>query len=196
MKLLSFIAAMALLCGCRPVRPVVHTPVDGPRQPEPVHAADMAEVARRSEPSATPGPAVPVALDPEPILDATELMSELNGQLQDVLFDYDQDTLSPAALTAVRRNAELLHSATSRIAGVRLLIEGHCDERGSAEYNLGLGDRRARRVAAALVELGAAVPNPDLISYGKERPECAEAHESCWRRNRRAHFVVHAPNQD
>jgi len=69
------------------------------------------------------------------------------------------------------------------------VVEGHCDERGSAEYNLGLGDRRAQSAKDFLVQLGVPADKLRTISYGKERPVCTEANESCWQRNRRAHFA-------
>jgi len=69
-------------------------------------------------------------------------------------------------------------------------IEGHCDKRGSAEYNLGLGDGRARRVAEALGGLGLGAANAHTLSYGREQPQCTEQVESCWQKNRRVHFVA------
>ena len=68
------------------------------------------------------------------------------------------------------------------------MVEGHCDERGSAEYNLGLGDRRASSAKDFLVQLGVPADRLKTISYGKERPQCTESGESCWQKNRRAHF--------
>ena len=68
------------------------------------------------------------------------------------------------------------------------MVEGHCDERGSAEYNLGLGDRRAQSAKDFLVQLGVPADKLRTVSYGKERPVCTEGNESCWQRNRRAHF--------
>lgn len=74
---------------------------------------------------------------------------------------------------------------------MRLLIEGHCDERGSEDYNLALGDSRAKRVRDALVQQGISADRVKLISYGKEKPFCTAAeNESCWSQNRRAHFVL------
>ena len=73
---------------------------------------------------------------------------------------------------------------------IRFSIEGHCDERGSGEYKLGLGDRRANSTLSYLSSLGIASSRAKTISYGKERPQCTESSESCWKRNRRAHFVL------
>jgi peptidoglycan-associated lipoprotein len=76
----------------------------------------------------------------------------------------------------------------SEFASASVLVEGHCDERGSAEYNLGLGDRRATAAKEFLVQLGISADKLRTISYGKERPQCTESSEDCWQRNRRAHF--------
>jgi peptidoglycan-associated lipoprotein len=73
--------------------------------------------------------------------------------------------------------------------GIRFTIEGHCDERGSAEYNLALGDNRANSVKQALVNLGVPAGSIKTISYGKEKPVCTTANEACWQQNRRAHFA-------
>jgi peptidoglycan-associated lipoprotein len=70
------------------------------------------------------------------------------------------------------------------------MIEGHCDERGSTEYNLALGDRRAQAAKNFLVSLGVASDRMQTVSYGKERPVCTDHNEDCWQRNRRAHFVM------
>ncbi len=71
-----------------------------------------------------------------------------------------------------------------------MTIEGHCDERGSAEYNLGLGDRRANSAKEFLMQQGVPANRLNLVSYGKERPQCTESEESCWQRNRRVHFTA------
>ena len=78
----------------------------------------------------------------------------------------------------------------ARFPTVRITVEGHCDERGSAEYNFALGDQRARRAADFLRELGVPEGNLRIVSYGREAPQCTDPVESCWRLNRRAHFVA------
>jgi peptidoglycan-associated lipoprotein len=123
----------------------------------------------------------------------SEVISAVNGQLEDVFFAYDHFDLSPEAATAVRRDAELLRVILREFPALQITVEGHCDERGSAEYNLGLGDRRAARAIASLNQLGVPASNFTPVSYGKEAPQCTEATEPCWSRNRRAHFVVRTP---
>jgi ribosomal protein S27AE len=98
-----------------------------------------------------------------------------NGRLVDIYFDYDRSELRSDALSALRENATLLAPILKEFPGIAIWIEGHCDERGSAEYNLGLGDGRARRVAEALGSLGLATANAHTLSYGREQPQCTEA---------------------
>ena len=103
----------------------------------------------------------------------------------DIFFDYDKYELRPAQTAALETSARWL----AEHKNVRFKIEGHCDERGSAEYNLALGDNRANSVKTALLQAGVAADRIETISYGKERPSCNEATEACWQQNRRGHFV-------
>ncbi len=107
------------------------------------------------------------------------------GSYRDVHFAFDSDRLDDLATEDLRYNAGLLQ--TSAAGGVE--IEGHCDERGSSEYNLALGSRRARAVRDALIGMGIAADRVSTVSYGEELPLCKEQNESCWATNRRAHFV-------
>lgn len=107
------------------------------------------------------------------------------GDFRDVPFAFDSDQLDSAALDAIRANAAVLQSQPSR----RVEIEGHCDERGTSEYNLALGARRARAVKDSLVGMGISADRMSTVSYGEELPLCPELTESCWQTNRRAHFT-------
>jgi len=98
-----------------------------------------------------------------------------------VHFDYDQYAITDEARAILQRQAAWL----AKYPSVRLTIEGHCDERGTREYNLALGARRANAVKEYLVSLGVSSGRLDTISYGKERPICTESDESCWAQNRR-----------
>ena len=120
----------------------------------------------------------------------SEAITAVNGQLEDIFFPYDQSDLSPEATAALGRDAKLFHEILGEFPQLQVSVEGHCDERGSAEYNLGLGDRRASRTIASLAQLGLPAANFSPVSYGKEAPQCTESNESCWSHNRRAHFVV------
>ena len=130
------------------------------------------------------------------IVSMSQAISTVNGQLEDVYFAYDQFELTSQASAALQRDAQLLHEILQEFPQLQVIVEGHCDERGSAEYNIGLGDRRAARIIAALGQLGLPAGNFSLVSYGKETPQCTESNESCWSRNRRAHFVVRTRSTD
>jgi peptidoglycan-associated lipoprotein len=106
--------------------------------------------------------------------------------LGDVFFDLDQATISAASQSALSTNSTWM----KRWMTTRITIEGHCDERGTTEYNLGLGERRAAAVKAYMVNLGISADRVTVVSKGKESPFCTTSDESCWQQNRRGHFIV------
>jgi peptidoglycan-associated lipoprotein len=112
--------------------------------------------------------------------------AEEKSIFEDIYFDFDKYDIRPDAKPILQSVADWLIKNKSS----ELLIEGHCDERGTNEYNLALGDRRARTTRDYLVSLGVASGRIDIISYGEEKPLCAEKTEECWQKNRRAHFIV------
>ena len=105
---------------------------------------------------------------------------------EDIFFDFDQSVIRPDAQEVLRKKAEFLRDNP----GVSVVIEGHCDERGTAEYNLALGERRALAAKAFLMNLGILGSRLSTISYGEERPLDPQSNEEAWARNRRAHFVL------
>lgn len=111
---------------------------------------------------------------------------EVSGMFADIHFDFDKHNIREDARTALKSVADYLIKNSLQ----KVLIEGHCDERGTTEYNLGLGDRRAKSAKEYLVSLGVPSSRLQAISYGKERPLCNEHTEECWANNRRAHFIV------
>ncbi len=113
----------------------------------------------------------------------------LTREAQDAYFDYDKFDIRGDASTALTHDAEILKRIFAADPNFTVVIEGHCDERGSAEYNLGLGDRRASAAREFLIQLGVPGDRMTTISYGKDRPVCTEANESCYQRNRRAHLT-------
>jgi len=116
----------------------------------------------------------------------TPKYTEEKGIFEDIHFDFDKYDIRPDAKPILQSVADWLIKNTSS----RLLIEGHCDERGTNEYNLALGDRRAKATRDYLVAVGVVSGRIDIISYGEEKPICTEKTEECWQKNRRAHFVV------
>lgn len=113
----------------------------------------------------------------------------LASDVQDAYFDYDKNDIRDDARSALTKDADVLKQLFADNPGFSVLIEGHCDERGSAEYNLGLGDRRATSAKEFLVSLGVAADRLKTVSQGKEKPQCTEANEGCYQKNRRAHFT-------
>jgi peptidoglycan-associated lipoprotein len=111
-------------------------------------------------------------------------------QIQDVYFAYDQNDIAGEAQGVLSRDAAAIKSILQDFPRASLIVEGHCDERGSAEYNLGLGDRRATSTKEYLVQLGVPGDRLRTVSYGKERPQCTEATEDCYAKNRRAHITA------
>jgi len=116
-------------------------------------------------------------------------IQDLLDRIQDVYFDYDKKSLRPDALAALKQDAQTLSDIIRQYPDFRLVVEGYCDERGSSEYNLALGEARARQTEEYLVTLGLPANQLKTISYGKERPVCTEETEDCWQKNRRAHIT-------
>jgi peptidoglycan-associated lipoprotein len=123
---------------------------------------------------------------PPPQQAPTTTEADLFAQsIKDVYFEYDKSDLRPDQQASVQADAQFL----SQHSGINFTIEGHCDERGSTEYNLALGDQRASSVKSALIAAGVNASRIKTISYGKEKPFCSESNEACWQQNRRGHFV-------
>jgi peptidoglycan-associated lipoprotein len=122
---------------------------------------------------------------PPPATNAT-LEEMFLKEVQDAYFDLDKADIRTDARSALAKTADFLRNYPQ----VKVVIEGHCDERGSTEYNLALGDRRAAAVKQYLVSLGTGADRMSTVSYGKEKPFCMESNEDCWQKNRRGHFVM------
>jgi peptidoglycan-associated lipoprotein len=141
-------------------------------------------------PPPPPAPApTPPPLTEEEIF-ARKSLDQLNAEkpLADVFFDLDRADVRDDARAPLQKNADWMKKWTT----TQISIEGHCDSRGSAEYNLGLGNRRATAVKEYLISLGVATTRITVVSKGKEQPFCNEEAESCWQQNRRGHFVITA----
>jgi peptidoglycan-associated lipoprotein len=135
-----------------------------------------------------PPPAPPPA--PAPSAPRQSIEERVSSETQDAYFDYDKSEVRSDARDALTRDAGALKAILADFPNAVITVEGHCDERGSAEYNIGLGDRRASSAKEFLVSLGLPGDRLKTISYGKERPQCTESNETCWQKNRRAHLSV------
>lgn len=115
-------------------------------------------------------------------------IQDLLNRIQDAYFDYNKHTLRPDAETALRSDAQTLSEIIRQYPDFKLTVEGHCDERGSEEYNMALGDARAKQTREYLSSMGLPGEQLRTISYGKEHPVCSDHDEDCWQKNRRAHL--------
>ncbi len=148
-------------------QPVAEAPPAPAPAPAPVERP--AEKAAEQPAAAAPAPAAP----------ASRL-----AELADVFFDYDKLSIRMDASPVLDANARLLKAEN----GWKLVIAGHCDERGTSAYNLVLGERRAQAAKKYLADLGVPASQVQVTSYGKEKPFCTEHNQECWQKNRRAHF--------
>jgi peptidoglycan-associated lipoprotein len=132
-------------------------------------------------------PPPPPPPPPPPAPKAT-IEQRLSTDVKDAYFDYDKSDIRADARDILTRDVDALKSILADFPSQAIVLEGHCDERGSAEYNIGLGDRRSTSAKDFLVQLGIPADRLRTISYGKERPQCTEASEACYQQNRRVHF--------
>jgi peptidoglycan-associated lipoprotein len=187
-SLLALTVALALTAACHSKTP----PAVPPPAPPPTAPAPLGTPPPPPPRTAPPAPErTPTASPTAEELFARESLDQLNGQhpLSDAFFDYDSSTLRDDARTALKTDAAWLEKW--RTTAIR--IDGHCDERGTAEYNLALGQRRAQAVQAFLVSLGVDSKRILVNSLGKESPFCTSAdNDTCWSQNRRGHFSITA----
>jgi peptidoglycan-associated lipoprotein len=174
-------AGFLLAAGCAP---------SATEKPD-VTASSAGDAGSKTPPSASQGEgkrgtAKETTTDRSSLAELQEGKSGEAGPLKDIFYDYDSHNLRADARDTLRANAEWL----KRNAAARVEIEGHCDERGTNEYNLALGAKRAQAAKDFLATLGISAERLSTISYGEEIPVCKEASEGCWQRNRRARFVV------
>lgn len=168
-------------CGGKKVEP----PAPAPTTPPPAETKPAPPPPPPAPPAAAPAPA-----PTEDELFAKKTLEQLNDErpLEDVYFGYDQMDLSEEARASLQKNMTFL----KRWPSTKIMVEGHADSRGTNEYNLALGERRAASVRDYLVSLGLPADRVTMVSKGEEQPFCREETESCWRENRRGHFIFTA----
>ncbi|KRT67449.1 MAG: peptidoglycan-associated (lipo)protein-like protein, peptidoglycan-associated lipoprotein [Candidatus Rokubacteria bacterium CSP1-6] len=176
------------LAGCpkRPATTAVAAPAPG--APAPAAPAPAPVPAPRAVEPAAPAPSVTPAPAPVPAQPPAPKEFVAADVLKDIHFDFDKYDIRPGDAKILDANAGWMKANPKYL----VLIEGHADERGTNEYNLALGERRAKATLSYLVSQGVQASRVTLISYGEERPQCTEKTEACWARNRRAHFLVKA----
>ena len=164
-------------------------PACGPKKPPAATAAPPPVVPEAPPPAPPPAPRAeaPPQVDEYARLKAMSAEEiEKSGLLGEIYFEFDKADIRDAERATLQKNA----AALKRFDFLRVTIEGHCDERGTVEYNLALGERRARAAYDYVVSLGVPADRLKTVSYGKEVPVCQQSTEECWQKNRRAHFTV------
>jgi peptidoglycan-associated lipoprotein len=181
---LSLVISTALVAGCakRPATTAASAPAPTGA------AATTGSTAGAAQMTPAPAPAPPTAAPQAPATTARPSPKEFMAipELKPIYFDFDKYDIRPADARVLDANASWLKSNADQL----VLIEGHCDERGTNEYNLALGERRAKSTMNYLVSQGVQASRITIISYGEERPTCAQHNEECWSKNRRAQFLV------
>lgn len=184
------IAVAAVSLGACAKKKVASTP---PAAPQPAVRESAAQPAATPAPRSTPSPAAtPTARSNMPDAATRAHIDQLLARIEDAYFDYNQHTLRPDAVTALQKDSTELRDILKNYPDYKLTIEGHADERGSAEYNMTLAQARAEAAKTYLVGIGIPSDQLGLISYGKEKPVCTEHNERCWQKNRRIHIVANA----
>jgi peptidoglycan-associated lipoprotein len=161
------------------------------RPPQPPAAAPNstpAPAAYEAARASSPAPAVKEAASNMPDAATRARIQDLINRIQDAYFDYNKHTLRPDAQSTLQADAKTLSEILQQYPSFKLTVEGHCDERGSDEYNMSLGDARAQQAKDYLVNLGLPGQQLNVVSFGKENPVCTEHDEECWKKNRRAHI--------
>jgi peptidoglycan-associated lipoprotein len=180
--LAAVLALMTAAVGCarRPTVGEFSAPAPG--------GLTAAPAAPREAAAVPPVPAPPLAAPPAPAWPARPRPTGMvaRPEVADVYFDFDRSEIRPDAARTLDASAAWLVEHP----GYAVLIEGHCDERGTNTYNLALGDRRAHAARTYLASRGVAISRLRTISYGEERPVCTDRVERCWAKNRRAHFLL------
>jgi len=183
-------ALSIIVTGCHkkaPVQPAAAAPAPpAPTRSAPPAAQPAQRAANQPTQQASPQ-------RPREMPAATKArVDELLARIEDAYFDYDKHTLRPDAVKALQGDSAELRDILKDYPNYKLTIEGHCDERGSAEYNMALGEKRAESAKDYLVQVGIPSSQLGVVSYGKEKPVCDEHDEACWQKNRRIHITAMA----
>ena len=186
--LLVAVAAISLIgAACTKKVAIRPSPPPAPTATAP-STPTRAATPMRQNPAPTQTAAAPAPHYPNAATRAR--IDQLLARIEDAYFDYDKHTLRPDAINALQADSTELRDILKDYPDYKLTIEGHCDERGSAEYNLALGDARAKAAKDYLAQVGIPGDQLSIISYGKDRQVCQEHDEACWQKNRRIHIVA------
>lgn len=187
--MLSTTALLVFTAACSHKAVAVNKPAAPATQTPPTSTPAATPLQNRTAPATTARnttPSGPRQMTPQERNNLNQSLS----RLEDAMFDYDKATIRPDAMKALQDDVAVIKSTLAKYPTEVVKIEGHCDERGSAEYNLALGDRRAAAAKEFLVGMGISANQLSPVSYGKEHQVCSDHTEACWQANRRAHLVA------
>ena len=195
LRYINMIAVAALgifATACAKKQIAVATPPPAPVASAPAPRATAPAPTPRQRPTQPVAQSTPSSNYPSAATRAR--IDELIGRIQDAYFDYNAHTLRNDAISTLATDSKELATILTQYPGYKLKIEGYCDERGSAEYNIALGEARAKSAKDYLVSVGVGSNQLSTVSYGKEKQICEDHDEACWAKNRRVHIVA-LPNQ-
>lgn len=192
-RLVMVAVAVAAMIGAGCAKKKVAAQAAPPPAPPAAAAPAQARPVQQSARAAAPAPAPARVAEQTPRMPSAETRARIDtllARIEDAYYDYDKSSLRPDAIKALQADSTELRDILRDYPDYKLTVEGHCDERGSAEYNMTLGQERADAAKAYLVQVG--IPSAQLatVSYGKEKPACDEHDETCWQKNRRVHIVA------
>jgi len=179
---ISLLVAAVVLSGCAKRPATTQAAAPAPTGAATSTASTPSSPSQPMQSSPGPSTTTPTPSTARPVVQDFAAIADLT----DVFFDFDKYDIRPGDAKTLDANANWLKSNPNHL----VLIEGHCDERGTNEYNLALGERRAKSTMNYLVSQGVQANRITIISYGEERPQCTEHNEACWSKNRRSHFLV------
>lgn len=188
LSLCSF--AILFTTACHKTPPVSSKAVPPPPPPAAAVSAPRPAVSQPRPVTRTASPSTPASRPATMTAQERETLNQSLAHLSDALFDYDKAAIRSDASTALSGDVTVVRRILQNYPNQKLIVEGDTDERGSAEYNLALGDRRAHAAEQFLIGQGIPQTQLTVVSYGKERPVCEEHDESCWQKNRRAHITA------
>ena len=182
------LAGILCIAACNKTVPVVSVPP----APTPAVEATSAPATTPKATAAKVTPSQPVQTPRSETMTPQEraTLNDRLARLEDALFDYDKATIRTDATTVLKDDVGVIRDILASYPSQQLMIEGHADERGSSEYNLALGDKRARAAEEFLTTMGIPEAQLRVISYGKDHPICTDQTEACWQKNRRAHITA------
>lgn len=190
-KLVIFAVAVAAMIGVGCAKKKVAAQAPPPPAQSGATAAQPQPAQQQARATtSTPSPTTAPQVSRMPNAQTRARIDTLLARIEDAYFDYDKHALRPDAIKALEADSTELRDILKDYPDYKLTVEGYCDERGSAEYNMALGQERADAAKAYLVQVGIPTGQLSTVSYGKEKPICDEHDEVCWQKNRRIHIVA------